>query len=74
MSALNTLNQRVVVTDGPHTEEVLRILGPEIKAPESLQSIRAKAAEIIRRSVDRRASPTQQLSGAQQMTLRAIQE
>jgi hypothetical protein len=57
MSTPNTPNQRIVVTGGPHTEEVLRILAPEIKAPESLRSIKEKAAAIIRQSVDPLAGP-----------------
>jgi hypothetical protein len=62
VSAANTANQRIVVTEGPHTEEVLRILAPEIKAPESLRSIKEKAAEIIRQSVDPLAGPPPQPS------------
>ncbi|MCP4649612.1 MAG: hypothetical protein GY853_05975 [PVC group bacterium] len=44
--------ERQIITDGPHTLEVLRVLSGTIKTDEGLKSISDKASEIIVRSVD----------------------
>lgn len=45
-------SSRTVISDGPNTTEVLRVLSVEIKSAESLEKIRDRATEVIERSVD----------------------
>lgn len=52
---------RLIIKDGPHTKEVLNILGKEIK-DSALNEIVGKAADIIQRSVDPIDGPPDQPS------------
>lgn len=38
--------------DGPHTAEVMRVLGRDISSANSLESIKSRAAQIVQRAVD----------------------
>lgn len=42
----------MVISDGPHTTEVLNVLSNEIRHPESLESIRERAAQVLDQSVN----------------------
>lgn len=42
----------MVISDGPHTTEVLNVLRNEIRNSESLESIRERAAQVLEQSVN----------------------
>jgi len=45
-------HNRIIIHDGPHALEVLNVLSVEISTPESLPSIKERAAQIIENSID----------------------
>lgn len=53
----NASRQRIIIQDGPHTTEVLRILERDIQWPEFRRTITEKALQIIERAVDPNAGP-----------------
>lgn len=56
------MNTNKIIIDGSHTTEVLNILSNEIKNENSLSSIKEKAAQIIKFSVDPVAGPPKEPS------------